>query len=44
MMERVRSQLIWLIFLASTLSACGPLKGIGKGLGELLKGITLPGP
>jgi hypothetical protein len=43
MIERVKSKLIWLIILASTLTACGPLKDIGKGLGDLLKGITSPG-
>lgn len=40
MTERIKLKLIWLIILASTLAACAPLKGVGKGLGDLFKNIV----
>lgn len=43
MMKQVKCKLIWITILALTLSSCGPLKDIGKGLGDLLKGITSSG-
>jgi hypothetical protein len=40
MVERIKSKLIWLVILASALAACAPLKGVGKGLGDLFKNIV----
>jgi predicted small secreted protein len=40
MIERIKSRLILLIILGSTLAACAPLKGVGKGLGDLFKDIV----
>jgi len=40
MIERIKLKLVWLIILASTLAACAPLKGVGKGLGDLFKNIV----
>lgn len=43
-MKLVKRQLIWVVVSLALLTGCGPLKGIGQGLGDIFKGITLRFP
>ena len=43
-MRSLRRQLIWALVILSLLTGCGPLKDLGKGLGDLFKGFTVRFP
>lgn len=42
--KKTLESLIWALVILSLLTGCGPLKDLGKDLGDLLKSITPPLP
>jgi hypothetical protein len=43
-MKSLKLQLLWTLLTLSLLTGCGPLEDLGKGLGDLFKGITIRFP
>jgi len=39
--KSIRRKLFWALVILPLLTGCGPLKDLGKGLGDLFKGFTV---